>query len=348
MRRLVWHVIYAMIAIVALAVPTWAAGADVEESVVPFHYASPGNMQVPVYSMPGNPVQMTPARYLVPRATWVSIKEELQVDGQAWYRVGRGEYVLANDVVLASPSLFRGLEIDEAHRRPVGFVVSNDLNVRARPGVAPDNPPLAQLPRYAVVDILSQATAHDGVWYEIAPERYVHSRYIRVITPVTRPTAVDMQEKWIAVNLEEQALVAYEGDRMVYATLVSTGMPWWRTPEGLFRIWAKVRTGVMTGGSVEAGSYYYLQDVPWTMYFYRSYGLHAAYWHDGFGYPHSRGCINLSPRDAKWLFDWTSPVLAEDERVLLSSGTNPGTWVYVYSTAAAVELGSPISISSRQ
>ena len=42
--------------------------------------------------------------------------------------------------------------------------------------------------------------------------------------------------------------------------------------------------------------FYYLEDVPWTMYFDEARALHGAYWHNGFGYPHSHGCVNLSDR----------------------------------------------------
>jgi lipoprotein-anchoring transpeptidase ErfK/SrfK len=46
-------------------------------------------------------------------------------------------------------------------------------------------------------------------------------------------------------------------------------------------------------------------------YFERGYALHAAYWHDGFGAPRSHGCINLSPPDARWLFQFTDPPVPE-------------------------------------
>ena len=90
----------------------------------------------------------------------------------------------------------------------------------------------------------------------------------------------------------------------------------------------------MQGGLVERGDYYALQDVPWIMYFNRDVGLHAAYWHDRFGYPSSHGCVNLSPPDAKWLFDWATPQLPfSHSRYVYASQYNPGTWVYVYASS---------------
>jgi hypothetical protein len=123
---------------------------------------------------------------------------------------------------------------------------------------------------------------------------------------------------------------------MVYVTLVSTGLPWWQTPQGLFQIWAKIRVGNMSRTDPRAGSYYFLQDVPWAMYFDGPYALHTAYWHDGFGYPRSHGCVNLSPRDAHWLFDWTAPTLQGHGWAIRSTEEQPGTWIYVYSAPVPV------------
>ena len=47
--------------------------------------------------------------------------------------------------------------------------------------------------------------------------------------------------------------------------------------------------------------------MPHTQYFNPPFALHGAYWHESFGEPMSAGCVNVSPLDAKWLFDWTDP-----------------------------------------
>ena len=54
-----------------------------------------------------------------------------------------------------------------------------------------------------------------------------------------------------------------------------------------------------------------LRDVPWIQYFDAGFALHGAYWHDVFGVPRSHGCINLSPIDARVVFNWTEPSLPE-------------------------------------
>jgi lipoprotein-anchoring transpeptidase ErfK/SrfK len=63
------------------------------------------------------------------------------------------------------------------------------------------------------------------------------------------------------------------------------------------------------------------RDVPWVAYFSEGYALHAAYWHDDFGTPKSHGCVNLSPADARWLFQWTEPPVPLAWHGALGAGT---------------------------
>jgi lipoprotein-anchoring transpeptidase ErfK/SrfK len=68
----------------------------------------------------------------------------------------------------------------------------------------------------------------------------------------------------------------------------------------------------MTGGIDEG--FYYLEDVPWVLYFDQARALHGTYWHNQFGTTNSRGCVNLSVTDARWFFEF-----AEE-----------GSWVHVW------------------
>ncbi len=107
-------------------------------------------------------------------------------------------------------------------------------------------------------------------------------------------------ERWIDVDLTNQAVYAYEGDTVVNSFIVSTGT--WLTPTvtGQYKIYVKIRSGSMHGPG------YFLPDVPYIMYFYKGYGLHGTYWHNNFGTPMSHGCVNLRTDEAGWLFNWAS------------------------------------------
>jgi lipoprotein-anchoring transpeptidase ErfK/SrfK len=104
--------------------------------------------------------------------------------------------------------------------------------------------------------------------------------------------------RWIDVNLSTQRLYAYEGDTVVASFLVSTGVPAFPTVTGQYHIYIKLLSALMTGSG------YYLPDVPYTMYFYKGYGIHGTYWHHNFGHPMSHGCVNMYTPDAEWMFYW--------------------------------------------
>jgi lipoprotein-anchoring transpeptidase ErfK/SrfK len=121
-------------------------------------------------------------------------------------------------------------------------------------------------------------------------------------SPTSVPSPAEPWEigeaRWIDVDLSEQTLTAYENGAAVRITLVSTGLPQTPTPTGQFRIWIKFRTDDMEGPG------YYIEDVPYVMYFYKGYGLHGVTWHGNFGHPMSHGCVNLPTEEAGWLFNW--------------------------------------------
>jgi lipoprotein-anchoring transpeptidase ErfK/SrfK len=146
----------------------------------------------------------------------------------------------------------------------------------------------------------------DGTW---VPEASLTIANVRK----DRSGHAERGRKWISISIEKQLLVAYEGEKPVFATLVSSGRGGMGDPEetlatirGSFYVRAKHVSGTMDGdqGSEEA---FDLRDVPSIQYFHEGYALHGAYWHDDFGRPRSHGCINLAPGDAAWLFAWTDP-----------------------------------------
>ena len=120
-----------------------------------------------------------------------------------------------------------------------------------------------------------------------------------VPTLLPTPSSLGVEgERWIDVNLTHQLLIAYEGTIPVRWVRVSTGLPNYPTVVGQFRIYVKYRSTLMTGDD------YYLPNVPYTMYYYKGFGLHGTYWHNNFGYPMSHGCVNLPTAEAEWLFSF--------------------------------------------
>ena len=245
------------------------------------------------------------------QGTEVTIYEDTTYNGEVWYRIGENRWVHSAWVHVSSSRPRAGTPVDrtaatEASGLPLGWVVAPILNVRAKPGVSSDNPPIDEVHYKDVVPILEEKTVGGGRWYRIGQDRWVYGGWVGVARYKPRPAAIRSDELWVGVNLREQTLVAYEGDKPVFATLVATGLPQTPTVQGIFRTWLRLKWGKMSGGSYATGGFYYLEDVTWTCYFYQGYALHAAYWHDAFGRPRSHGCVNMSPHDAWWVFQWSA------------------------------------------
>jgi lipoprotein-anchoring transpeptidase ErfK/SrfK len=107
-------------------------------------------------------------------------------------------------------------------------------------------------------------------------------------------------DRWISIDLSEQRLIAWEGNKAVYAVIVSTGKDATPTRTGTFKIQTKYPVTRMIGPG------YDVPDVPFTMYYDGGMAIHGAYWHNNFGTPVSHGCTNVAVNHAEWLFDWAS------------------------------------------
>ena len=148
----------------------------------------------------------------------------------------------------------------------------------------------------AATDVPTEATETPGVVAMEIIEDTPTSEY----KPPKPEEVVGNGARWIDVDLTNQMVYAYEGDVVANSFIVSTGT--WLTPTvtGKHKIYVKVRVQDMSGPG------YHLKDVPYVMFFHGDYGLHGTYWHNNFGTPMSRGCVNLTIDDAAWLFNWAS------------------------------------------
>ncbi len=193
------------------------------------------------------------------------------------------------------------------------------------------------VPRFTIVRLTGESTNIGGYPFEETDEGWWMRMNEGTRTkPGPAPSDLRPGEKWVDVNLTTQTLVAYEGDKPAYVTVVSTGKRNLQikekdhpTPKGTFRIREKHIAATMDGDVATDGPYS-IEDVPWIMYFTGSYALHGAFWHSNFGHTQSHGCVNLSPEDARALFGWTEPQLPEGWHGVVSTDQKPGTRVVVH------------------
>jgi L,D-transpeptidase catalytic domain len=194
------------------------------------------------------------------------------------------------------------------------------------------------LSRFTPLQLTGTSERVNGVlMHEVEGGFWIRDDNVIVMKPGPAPTDLKPGEKWIDVNLDNQSLVAYEGDKAVYATLVSTGRvddhekeKDHRTPPGSFRIREKHVAATMDGDVASDGPYS-IEDVPWIMYFNQSYALHGAFWHANFGHVQSHGCVNLAPDDARAMFGWTEPQLPTGWHAVWATAEHPGTRVVVHT-----------------
>src|SRR5258708_27759879 len=164
------------------------------------------------------------------------------------------------------------------------------------------DPATPMLERYQRVNIFATVNINDWNWYLVGPGQWIEQR--RVARVVLQPRPDGVKGHWIAVDLYDQVLVAYDDDRMIFATLVATGVPkpGFGTNKGLFRIWSRLRQDNMSGDMLRPDASN-LPAVPYVMYYDGSISLHGTYWHDAFGYRHSHACVTLSITDAHSIYD---------------------------------------------
>ena len=143
----------------------------------------------------------------------------------------------------------------------------------------------------------------------------------RPLTPEElSPIHPDAPDKRIIVQVNQQTLSCFEGNTEVYFVKISSGAlydAWgnrvdaWQTPIGESPIWRKAISLPLSGGSAAAG--WSLPAVGWVSLFVGTgVAIHSTYWHNNYGEPSSRGCVNASPDDAKWIFRWSLPQVLYD------------------------------------
>ena len=260
---------------------------------------------------------------------YVSVDREERDGTRRFFRTIRGGYVPAEAMTVATPPAMRGVVLGGAWRTPLGFVYRRGATSLNRDPVSGALSPGSPLDYHAPLLLQDDVLDRRGNRHRITRQgMVVRENALRLVELIARPRAIPQEDRWIHVDLSNQTLVAYEGDRAAFATLVSTGREGFGTPVGTYRIQSKHVSTTMDDTD-SANEAYSIEDVPWTMYFEGSFALHAAFWHDNFGRPRSHGCVNLAPADARWLFQWSTPTLPPGWHGVVSSQRRQGTWVHV-------------------
>lgn len=248
------------------------------------------------------------------------------VAGTRYWITTSGDLIDASRVYAITPSTFKGTVIADGAAMPGWIRGKREPSKPVTTYAAPRGTKLGTIAARTLVTI--RETSPDGRFVRVADETWVAATDVRSAELAAPPPGTRADEKWFDVDLDRQILVAYEGARPVYATLVSTGKYGHFTPTLVARLASKHEATPMTSDKVDV---YSVADVPWTMFYDGNYALHTSYWHDGFGGPRSHGCINLAPRDARLLYAWSSPDVPPGWSSVYGSPEQPGSLVRVRS-----------------
>jgi hypothetical protein len=286
---------------------------DLSAGSEPAYLSAGGVMPTPIgYAR----VDAAGVRRTVPNSAF-ALLDVLEHEGRRYGVTTDLELVPLDRLTRVVPTEFHGVVLDEATTLPLVFV-------RARHAVLLEGSPergfrtARPLAYREAISLGTRKVTLDGVRYlETRDGHWLRdAELVRVQAPERVMPGVGEGRTWIHVSVVDQTLVALVGSLPVYATLVSTGAGGMgdpetthSTPRGEFRIHTKHVSATMDGD--ELGDEYDLRDVPYVQYFTQGYAFHAAHWHDAFGLPHSHGCVNLSPLDARWLFHFTEPAVPQ-------------------------------------
>ena len=221
---------------------------------------------------------------------------------------------------------------------PIGFVTERK-GTEVFELTETDTKKLGELPWRAIVNLTGKVRNRQGKRYvQLTNRSWIVSEDAAIAAlPSKLPSFARGSQKWIDLSIVSQTMVAWEGKKPVYVTMVSTGKDGLGDPKkthstirGTFRIREKHVTTTMDSNDV--GKAFELRDVPWVQYFKGGYALHAAYWHDDYGKVRSHGCVNMSPIDARWFFFWTTPGLPDGwHGVYRADDTGEGTIVHIHA-----------------
>ncbi|QRN82792.1 L,D-transpeptidase [Chloroflexota bacterium] len=231
---------------------------------------------------------------------YISYINRVDINGNPYLQTTTGTWLRAAPAAYTN---FQGLLFYDNPSNDFGWVVDRTPSY-TEPSI---NAPVSgnEYVQMDLIQVFNSTEAQGLTWYEIAPDEWVNSLKARVVHfDPTRPEGVQ-GDRWIEINLFQQTMSVYEDGDLVFATLVASGLDPFFTRPGVFQIYEKKPLETMSGAfEANRSDYYYLEDVPWTMYYDESRALHATYWHTNLGYTQSHGCVNLAPGDANWLFQW--------------------------------------------
>lgn len=289
---------------------------------------SPATEPPPVLPQLPSNLQM-PHRTLIPRST-VAWMREAHFEGRDFLLTDDLTWVPKDRVKPYPEVTFRGVHLGEQVNLPLAFFREQDQPKYERNGDTFVDTG-ERYARLSWIELGSETwVTEEGTFYATKDGHWVREDQA-VIPKLAEKTpwnaSVGKEDDsgepqrgratWIEVSVLGGWMIAYEGTTPVFTTLMSPGqggvpqrgrppLETSATPTGRFKITGKFVTSTMIAPNDLTHS-----AVPWAQNFSGPYAIHGAYWHNEWGERKSGGCINLSPQDSRFMFEWTEPRIPE-------------------------------------
>jgi hypothetical protein len=238
-----------------------------------------------------------------------------------------GRFVKAADLEAAKPSEFKGVELGKDNELPLAFVVKRGVRTFRLNGNGAEKGDLLEYHSRLALSGRFRSLGSVKYW-AVTPragegELWVRHQDVTVVQKrASFPEFVKDDTRWLDVSTVTGTLLAYEGRKPLFVTLVSVArelpagggdtqpavdMPR-PIPLGTFSV--KQKNLTYFGKDLSAfGESFEVLDAPWALELGSGQLLHGAYWHDRFGIEHGAGSLALSPADAARVFRFVGPDL---------------------------------------
>ena len=311
---------------------------------------------VPSYALPELPrlrgYDAGLIRKRIPAGSLLSFSKAVEHNGNVFLLSPDLTWVPADRVKPFATSSFRGVALGQGIALPLAWTRREPRTKyrEAASGVGAERafePTDASWPARTAVPLtgMTRQVGRQLYWETREPGMWVREQDVSIVKEKTElPASIGADQKWIEVSTGRGTLTLYVGHKAVFSTLASPGrgggagragmsidelVQASQTPLGTYRVTYKVDSSIMTPEGTPFPKKHWIQDVPYALYFMRPFAIHGAYWHEDFGMPKSGGCINLSPADAKHVFDWAEPSLPKDWAGVASGTMGLGTPVVI-------------------
>ena len=259
-----------------------------------------------LYASPEDAILQTNKKRTLPGdEVYVSYVSTIRVNDRLAYEVEPGGWMSAEQLEEITPSAFVGIQLLENSTHKFGWVVESAFSFTFSPDTFRQKKSGHYYQRYQFFEVFSDYIDAEGnYWYEIGEGEWISDEVFAIVRLQAASPEQVHRQRWIAVDLTQQNLVVYEDGQPVFATLISTGAQQGWTFAGTHTIYNTAEEYDLFSPDPKVIGNYFLEDVPWILFYESSWAIHGAYWHDSFGLPNSHGCVNFSMRDAGWLYDW--------------------------------------------